>query len=85
MLVTVLKEHYVVVLAEDQKDIRWFDQVGYDSLGEDYFQQVFKDFDEFIEEVNYLRAYGAVFEESSDEDAPFKVIEDLLEEGFIEK
>lgn len=83
MLVTVLKEHYVVVLAEDQKDVRWFDQVGYDTLGEEYYQQVFRTFEEFLEEVNYLIEYGAEFEETSDDDAPYKVLEDLKSEDFI--
>lgn len=83
MLITVLKEHYVVVLSEDQKDERWLKQVGYDELGEDYYQEVFKNFDDFLSEVNYLIEYGACFEDSDDEDSPAKVLEDLKTEDFI--
>lgn len=83
MLITVLKEHYVVVLSENQKDERWLKQVGYDELGEDYYQEVFKDFDDFLSEVNYLIEYGASFEDSDDEDSPAKVLEDLKTEDFI--
>ena len=84
MLVTVLKESYLVVLAENPKDQRWLAQVGYDVLGEEYYQEVFKDFNEMLEEVNYLIEYGASFEDSDSEDSPFKVIRDLKEEEFID-
>lgn len=84
MLVTVLKESYLVVLAENPKDQRWLAQVGYDVLGEEYYQEVFKDFNDMLEEVNYLIEYGATFEDSDSEDSPFKVIRDLKEEEFID-
>ena len=83
MLVTVLKETYVIVLSESSKDERWLSDAGYDPLGEDYFQEIFKDLDALVEEVNYLQRYGAVFEDSKDNDSPFKVVEDLKLEGFI--
>lgn len=83
MLVTVLKEHYVVVLCEDTKDERWLKQVGYDSLGEEFYQEVFKNFEDFLSEVKYLIEYGAVFDDSDDEDAPAKILEDLKAEDFI--
>lgn len=83
MVVTVLKEHYVIVLCEDQKDERWLKQVGYDDLGEAYYQEVFKNFEDFLSEVNYLLEYGAIFEDNDDDDAPAKVLEDLKTENFI--
>lgn len=84
MVVTVLKESYVIVLAEENKDFRWLDQVGYDSLGEDYYQVVFKNFDDFINEVKYLVEFGAEFELTDDEDAPAKVYEDLKNENYLD-
>lgn len=84
MLVTVLKENYLVVLAEDKNDERWLARVGYDVLGEEYYQEVFKDFNDMLSEVKYLIEYGAIFEDSSDEDSPFKVIEDLKAEEFLD-
>ncbi|NLY62987.1 MAG: hypothetical protein GX074_03925 [Erysipelothrix sp.] len=79
MIVTVLKETYVLVLAEDQKDFRWLDQVGYDPLGEDYYQVIFKDYKDFLDEIEYLEEYGATFEDTDDEDAPAKVLAEVKE------
>lgn len=83
MLVTVLKESYVIVLSEDAKDERWLNDSGYDALGEDYYQEIFKDFQAFIDEVNYLKDFGAKFEDTADADCPYKVYLDLKEEDFI--
>ena len=77
MLVEVLKENYVVVLSES-------DQAGYQKLGEDYFQELFKDLNAMVLEVELLLSYGAQFEDRfDDEDAPFKVLSDLKDEGLI--
>lgn len=83
MIVTMLKEHYVLVAAEDKKDLRWLDNNGYDAVGEEFYQIIFKDFNDFLEEVKYLVDYGAFFEIRDDEDAPNRVLDDLIEEGFI--
>ena len=83
MLVEVLKENYVLVLSEDDKDVRWLDKAGYLELGEDYYQELFENTQELVDEVNYLIKYGATFEDREDEDSPFKVLEDLKAEGFI--
>ncbi len=84
MLVEVLKENYVVVLSESSKDERWLDQAGYQKLGEDYFQELFSDFEAMLQEVEYLLEYGAQFEDRfEDEDAPFKVLADLKAEGLV--
>lgn len=83
MLVTVLKEHYVVVLSEDQKDDRWLKQVGYDELGEEYYQEVFKDFDDFLSEVKYLIQYGAKFDDTDGDESPSQIIKELKEEDFL--
>ncbi len=83
MVVTILKEHYVLVLAEDRNDLRWLDQNGYESVGEDYFQLVFTDFNDFLEEVKYLKDYNAHFESRNEDDDPQSVLNDLIEEDFI--
>ncbi len=84
MLVEVLKENYVVVLSESSRDERWLDQAGYQKLGEDYFQELFKDLNAMVLEVELLLSYGAQFEDRfDDEDAPFKVLSDLKDEGLI--
>ena len=84
MLVEVLKENYVLVLAEDAKDDRWLDQARYDLIGEEYYQYIFKDIDDLLSEVKALIEYGANFEDRfDDEDAPFQVLEDLKAEGLI--
>ncbi len=83
MLVTVLKEHYVIVLSEDQKDDRWLKQVGYDELGEEYYQEVFKDFEDFLSEVKYLIQYGATFDDTDGDESPSQIIQELKEEDFL--
>lgn len=84
MLVEVLKENYILVLAEDAKDDRWLEQARYDLIGEEYYQYIFKDTNDLISEVEALIEYGAVFEDRfDDEDAPHKVVEDLKVEGLI--
>lgn len=83
MLVEVLKENYVLVLSEDNKDSRWLDQAGYMELGEDYYQELFNSTEELVKEVEYLLDYGAVFEDRADDDSPHKILEDLKAEGFI--
>lgn len=84
MLVEVLKENYVLVLAENAKDDRWLDQARYDLIGEEYYQYIFKDIDDLLSEVKALIEYGAIFEDRfDDEDAPHKVLEDLKTEGLI--
>ena len=85
MLVEVLKENYVLVLAENAKDDRWLDQARYDLIGEEYYQYIFKDIDDLLSEVKALIEYGAIFEDRfDDEDAPHKVLEDLKAEGLID-
>ena len=84
MLVEVLKENYVLVLAEDAKDDRWLEQARYDQIGENYHQLIFNDISDLINEVEALIEYGAVFEDRFDDDnCPLKVLEDLKREGFI--
>ena len=84
MLVEVLKENYLIVLSENKKDDQWLDRVGYQKLGDGYFQEIFDNIDELVEEVNYLIDYGAEFDQTSDENSPYEILESLKEEGFID-
>ena len=83
MLVEVIKNNYVIVLAENDRDIRWLDQSGYTKLGEDYYQQLFKDIDELVSEVNYLLDNNAEFLDSTDSDSPLGFLNKLKAEGLI--
>ncbi|NLC54329.1 MAG: hypothetical protein GX769_00410 [Erysipelothrix sp.] len=83
MLVEVLKDNYVIVLAEDNRDVQWLNKAGYTKLGEDYYQETFNNLEELILEVNYLLDNNATFDDRNDEEAPFKFLSELKAEGLV--
>ena len=83
MIVTMLKENYALVLCENQEDLKWLNRSGYESVGEEFYQVIFKDYDEFLEEVKYLITYGAEFDNRNESDAPSRVLDQLKNDNLI--
>lgn len=83
MLVEVLKTNYLVVLSESEKDTKWLEHAGYMKLGEDYYQEIFSNLKELIEELTYLLDYPARFADRESNDSPQQFLADLKAENLI--